>query len=214
MKRTLILFLALGVAAVATVALAGVDEDVRQLQTDWAEIKYAKPKAEQEKAFEALSQTAATMRDKYPTRAEPLIWYGIIVASHAGAKGGIGALSLAKEAKAAFERALEVDRNALDGSAYASLGSLYYQVPGWPIGFGDDKKGAELLQTALTMNPNGIDPNYFMGDLLYRKGDYAGARAALTKARAAPSRPGRALADDGRRKEIDELLAKVREKTG
>lgn len=214
MKRTLNLFLALGVAAVATVALAGVDEDVRQLQTDWAEIKYAKPKAEQEKAFEALSQTAATMRDKYPTRAEPLIWYGIIVASHAGAKGGIGALSLAKEAKAAFERALEVDRNALDGSAYASLGSLYYQVPGWPIGFGDDKKGAELLQTALTMNPNGIDPNYFMGDLLYRKGDYAGARAALTKARAAPSRPGRALADDGRRKEIDELLAKVREKTG
>lgn len=214
MKRAIKLFLTLGVAAAATAALAGVDEDVRQLQTDWAEIKYAKPKAEQEKAFEALSQTAATMRDKYPTRAEPLIWYGIIVASHAGAKGGIGALSLAKEAKAAFERALEVDRNALDGSAYASLGSLYYQVPGWPIGFGDDKKGAELLQTALTMNPNGIDPNYFMGDLLYRKGDYAGARAALTKARAAPSRPGRALADDGRRKEIDELLAKVREKTG
>ena len=214
MKRAMNLFLALGVAAVATAALAGVDEDVRQLQTDWAEVKYVRPKAEQEKSFEALAQAAAVVRDKNPNRAEPLIWYGIIVASHAGAKGGIGALSLAKEAKVTFERALEIDRNALEGSAYASLGSLYYQVPGWPIGFGDDKKGAELLQTALAINPNGIDPNYFMGDLLYRKGDYAGARAALTKALAAPSRPGRAIADEGRRKEINELLAKVRERTG
>ena len=147
-----------------------------------------------------------------PARAEPQIWYGIIVASHAGAKGGLGALSLAKDAKTSFEQALEIDRNALDGSAYTSLGSLYYQVPGWPIGFGDDKKARELLQKALALNPDGIDPNYFLGDFLYRKGDYAGARAALAKALAAPPRPGRALADEGRRKEIEELLAKMREK--
>ena len=53
-----------------------------------------------------------------------------------------------------------------------------------------------------------------MGDLLYRKGDYAGARNALDKALKAPPRPDRAVADEGRRKEIEELLAKVREKTG
>ena len=38
---------------------------------------------------------------------------------------------------------MAIDPKALDGSAYASLGSLFYQVPGWPIGFGDDKKAAE-----------------------------------------------------------------------
>ena len=53
-----------------------------------------------------------------------------------------------------------------------------------------------------------------MGDYLFRKGDYAGARAALTKALAARRAPGRAVADDGRRKEIEDLLAKVREKLG
>ena len=36
---------------------------------------------------------------EYPGRAEPLIWHGIILSSLAGAKGGLGALGLAKEAR-------------------------------------------------------------------------------------------------------------------
>jgi len=199
--------------ALAPLAQAAVEDDVRQLQADWAQVKYVTPKAEQEKAFEALTQVAVTVRDRYPNRAEPAIWYGIIAASYAGAKGGLGALSIVKEAKGSLEKALTIDKGALDGSAYTSLGSLYYQVPGWPVGFGDDKKALEMLQAGLALNPDGIDPNFFMGDYLYRKGDYVAAKAALTKALAAPSRPGRTLADEGRRKEIQEILAKVREKS-
>ncbi len=75
-------------------------------------------------------QNAGAVRTKYADRAEPEIWYGIIVASYAGAKGGLGALSLAKDAKQALEHALAIDPKALAGSAYTSLGSLYYQVPG------------------------------------------------------------------------------------
>jgi tetratricopeptide (TPR) repeat protein len=149
------------------------------------------------------------VRTKYPDRAEPEIWYGIIVASHAGAKGGFGALSLAKDARAALEHALQLDPKALSGSAYTSLGSLYYQVPGWPIGFGDSHKARELLNQALLLNPDGIDPNYFLGDYLYRQGDVEGARAALARALKAPPRADRPLADEGRRKEIRDLLAKL-----
>jgi tetratricopeptide (TPR) repeat protein len=212
MKRILatLLFAASFVPAVQ----ASVEDDVRALQTEWAQIKYVAPASEQEKSFEKLTQAAAAVRDRYPTRAEPAIWYGIIAGSYAGAKGGLGALSIVKEAKKAFEDALAIDRNALDGSAYTSLGSLYYMVPGWPVGFGDDKKALEMLEAGLAVNPSGIDANYFMGDDLFRKGDYAGARAALTKALAAPPRPGRAVADEGRRKEIEALLLKVREKAG
>ena len=47
----------------------------------------------------------------------------------------------------------------LDGSAYNSLGVLYYKVPGWPVGFGDKAKARELLQKALAINPKGIDAN-------------------------------------------------------
>jgi predicted Zn-dependent peptidase len=100
-------------------------------------------------------------------------------------------------------------QQALSGSAYTSLGSLYYQVPGWPLGFGDDAKARELLDTALALNPDGIDPNYFLGDYLYRQRDYDGARKALEHALKAPARPDRPLADEGRRAEIKDLLAKL-----
>ena len=206
MKR--ILFTVLLCAPLAV--LAGVDEDVRDLQSQWAEIKYRRAGAEQEKAFAALTKNADAVRGRYPERAEPQIWYGIIAASYAGARGGLGALSLAKDAKKALEQALAADPKALDGSAYTSLGSLYYQVPGWPIGFGSDDKARELLQKALALNPDGIDSNYFYGDFLARQGDRDGARRALDKALKAPPRAGRALADEGRRKEIESLLASLK----
>lgn len=195
--------------AVAPLARADVDEEVRRLQREWAEVKYRRPQAEQEKSYQALAERAAAVRAKYAERAEPEIWYGIIVASYAGAKGGLGALSLAKEARKALEHSLQIDPKALGGSAYTSLGSLYYQVPGWPLGFGDDAKARELLEKALALNPDGIDPNYFLADFLYRQRDYDGARKALERALKAPPRPERPLADEGRRKEVQELLAKL-----
>jgi tetratricopeptide (TPR) repeat protein len=197
-------------AVFSTLALAGVEEDVKALQSEWEQVKYARPAAEQEKGFEALTKSAEAVRAKYPDRAEPQIWYGIVAASYAGARGGLGALSVVKQAKKALEDALAMDPKALQGSAYTSLGSLYYQVPGWPIGFGDDQKARDLLQKALAINPEGMDPNYFLGDLLYRKGDYDGARQALARALKAPPRPDRPLADAGRRREIEALLAAMR----
>lgn len=208
-KMRFVLALACAALAAAPLARAGVDDEVRALQREWEAIKYRKAEAEQEKAYQALMQTAARVRNQYADRAEPEIWYGIIVASYAGAKGGFGALALAKDARSALEHALQLDPKALAGSAYTSLGSLYYQVPRWPLGFGDDQKARELLDQALALNPDGIDPNYFLGDYLYRQRDFDGARAALERALRSPARPDRPLADEGRRKEIQELLAKL-----
>lgn len=197
---------------VAGAAYASVEEDVSKLQHEWERIKYQTPPAEQEKEFERLTGEAEKAIARNPNRAELLIWHGIIEASQAGAKGGLGALSLVKDAKRSFERALEINPDALAGSAYTSLGSLYYRVPGWPLGFGDDKKANELLKKGLAVNPDGIDPNYFYGDFLFRSGDLDNAERALKKALAAPPRPGRKLADEGRRREIGQLLDKIAEK--
>ena len=111
-----------------------------------------------------------------PQAAELHIWHGIVLSTWAGAKGGLGALGLVKQAKAELEKAIELDPAALDGSAYTSLASLYYQVPGWPIGFGDEDKAEALFKQALALNPDGIDPNYFHGDFLLRQKRYGERR--------------------------------------
>lgn len=197
----------------AAFAIAGdLSSQVVAVRDRWAEVNYSTPKAQREAAFEALAKQAAAARTAQPKDANALVWEGIVLSSYAGERGGLGAMGLAKQAKADFEQAIKLDPNALDGSAYTSLGVLYYQVPGWPIGFGDDDKARELLRKGLQANPNGIDSNYFYGDFLQRQGDWKGAAAALEKALAAPARPGRELADQGRRKEVAALLAKVRTK--
>ena len=186
--------------------------EVAQLQQEWADVKYGVPAEHQEQQFASLAKTADQVTKKRPNDPEALIWFGIIESSYAGAKGGLGALGLVKSAKKSFERAIELDPNALEGSALTSLGSLYYQVPGWPIGFGDDRKALEYLKRGLVVNPDGIDANFFYGDFLFRGGDHMGAEQWLRKALKAAPRPGRASADLGRKSEIEQLLVKISDK--
>jgi tetratricopeptide (TPR) repeat protein len=193
----------------AAPAFAGVPEDVARLQQEWEQIKYTLPTAQQEARLEQLTGEATRVAAQNPNSAELLIWQAIIESTYAGAKGGLGALSNAKSARKALEQAIAIHPDALAGSAYTSLGSLYYQVPGWPIGFGDDKKAEQLLKKGLAVNPDGIDANYFYGDFLLRKGELDSAEQYLRRALLAPPRAGRKLSDEGRRKEIAQLLDKV-----
>jgi tetratricopeptide (TPR) repeat protein len=179
------------------------------LQARWAEIKYGLPEDAQAAAFEALAKDADAAVAAHPGDARVLTWRGIVLSTWGGAKGGLGALSLVKRAKADFEAALAIDEHALDGSAHTSLGSLYYQVPGWPVGFGDDDKAREHLEAGLRLNPDGIDSNFFYGSFLHEAGDDEAAVAALRKALSAPPRPGREQADEGRRGEIRTLLGEL-----
>lgn len=206
-------------AAVALLSLPGLafaadaakpSPQVIEIRDRWAEVNYTMPKAQRSAAFEALAKRSEALRKEHPKDTGALIWDGIVLSSWAGERGGLGALGLVKQARKNFEESLAIDPAALDGAAYTSLGALYYQVPGWPVGFGDDKKARELLRKGLAVNPNGIDANYFQADFLRDQEDWKGAVAALQKALAAPARPGRELADSGRRKEAEALLAQLR----
>ncbi len=202
-------------ASAGTAADAAFDAELLGLQQAWATANYEAPAGEPRlQAFESLEQRAGKLTREYPRRAEALVWKGIVESSHAGAKGGLGALTLCKAARASLEAALELDPRALDGSAYTSLGALYYKVPGFPIGFGDDDKAGEMLRQALQLNPDGIDPNYFYAEYLYEEGRYAEALQYLDRAAKAPPRPGRETADKGRRSEIATLRQKVRARLG
>lgn len=189
---------------------AGVDEDlVRPLQQRWAEIKYQLPEQEQADQYHALAAQAHEVSVANPNSAAALVWEGIILSSEAGASGGLGALSKAKEARRLLEESLKLDETALQGSAYTSLGTLYAKVPRWPIGFGNRERAEEMFQKALAINPDGIDPNFFYGEYLLDRGQLTEARQYLETALQAPPRPGRTLAEEGRRREIEALLGQA-----
>lgn len=196
----------------SALALAGMEDDLLTIQQRWASANYDTAKEAQGKVFEQLTADARKLVDANPGRAEPLVWLAIIISSDAGATGGIGALGKVKEARKYLEQAEQIDANVLDGSVYTSLGSLYYQVPGWPIGFGSDAKAELYLRKALMLNPNGIDPNYFYGDFMLEEGRPAEAIRYLEKAQAAAPRPNRPLADKGRQQEIAARLQLARSK--
>jgi len=118
-----------------------------------------------------------------------------------------------QEAKRLLEESLKLDEKALNGSAYTSLATLYAKVPGWPVGFGDKERAEEYFKKALAINPDGIDPNFFYGEYLADRGRTGAALTYLEKALKAPPRPGREVADSGRRQEIQALLAKVRKES-
>jgi tetratricopeptide (TPR) repeat protein len=200
--------LALAVAGLAPAA--PVDDAVAALQREWETIAYATPAAQRAERYEALATRAHAASQAFPGRAEPLIWEGIVVSSWAGAKGGLGALSLARQARGLYESAIRIRPEALEGSALNSLGVLYYKVPSWPVGFGDRDKAQALLGQALAVNPEGIDPNYFYGEFLVESGRAADAIPYLERALKAPPRAGRELADSGRREEAKALLSKAK----
>jgi hypothetical protein len=215
MRLTSLIFaLALAASAGSALAADGLDAKLDGLARGWAHVNYEiRDKPAQAAAAANLVAQADAVARQFPGRAEPLVWEAIASATEAGAKGGLGGLALAKSARGLLERAEKINPAALgDGSVYTSLGSLYAQVPGFPIGFGDPAKARSYLQKALAANPGGIDANFFWGDFLLRQGDDAGAAKALERALAAPPRPGRDVADHGRRAEAAALLAQARQK--
>ncbi|MBN8924910.1 MAG: hypothetical protein BGP10_06940 [Rhodanobacter sp. 68-29] len=185
---------------------ASPDQGLLAIKQQWAHITYQLPKDQRDGAYAALEKDADALIGQYPKHAEPKVWQAIVLSTHAGVHGGLGALTMVKRARDLLQQAQQIDPDTLHGSIYTTLGSLYYQVPGWPLGFGDKTKARELLQRALQINPDGIDPNYFYGDFLYRNGDKDAALAALNKALAAAPRPDQPVADQGRREQIRALI--------
>jgi tetratricopeptide (TPR) repeat protein len=212
MKLAIAMALAVFGAAVGAQAAFGADDlgtQLGDLGHGWAQVYYQTPESKQEELYPPLIAKADTIARANPARAEPLIWESIILSSYAKVKGGLGAVDVAEKARDFALAAVKLDDKAMDAGAYTSLGVLYYKVPGWPIGFGSDKKAKQYLDRALAIAPTAIDVNYFYGDFMIEQGDKQKARTFLEKALEAPARPGRADADAGRKQEIQADLAKI-----
>ena len=188
-----------------------LDAAIAKLQHDWAKVYYQTPEKEKEAAFKKLSEEAHQVSAANSGRAEPLIWEGIITSTLAKYQSLFSAGGTAKAARDLLLAAEKIDPNVLDGSVLTSLGSLYYKVPRFGS-FGDHDKARDYLERALKINPDGIDPNFFMGEFLLERGEKTKALEYLKKALSAPARPGREDADTGRNAEIQDAIKKIEKK--
>jgi tetratricopeptide (TPR) repeat protein len=182
---------------------------LQSIESEWAAIYYKSPKAEQSRAYQKLLDKTARLEKQHPNAAEPIFWEAVIKATYADHQDAISALSLVKEAKELLHKAINIDPNAMDGSAYVTLGTLYYMVPKWPIAFGDDDKAKDLLETALKINPKGIDSNYYYGDFLLSLNRPREAKQYFEKAANAPARPEQVFADSQLKAEARLALNKI-----
>jgi tetratricopeptide (TPR) repeat protein len=205
----------LGLAmALSLSAHADISQPASDLEHAWDHVQFEVTDRDARlKAFSDLADQADELLKQDPGNAEVMVWEAISLSSVAGEIRGPSALGKVKKARELLLAAEEIDPDALgDGSIYSSLGTLYYQVPPFPIGFGNKKKAQEFLEKALVQNPNGIEPNYFMADFLVHTGHYKSALKYVAAAEAAPPRPDRPIADQGRLQELAALKTKINSK--
>jgi tetratricopeptide (TPR) repeat protein len=188
--------------------------EILDIANAWAHVKFEEEDAaRQQKEIAALAERASALIKKYPGRPEPVIWKGVLLSEGASMANEdhsmFTARSLAYEARDTLLEAEKIDPTALEAGAPASLGVLYYRVPSFPIGFGDTDLARKYLEEAVRNAPNGMDANYFYGDFLNDRGDFAGAQRVWKHALTIPVNTERPVWDKARRQVIQENLAKL-----
>jgi len=191
---------------------SGVRETVRRLEDEWAETFYRRPASEHAEKFKDLLVRIHAVSEQYPKEADPLILEAIVLCTYAAADVGLSSLSRVSKARELLIKAIDINPRAMEGSAYITLGNLYYRLPGWPISFGDDDSARQYLEAALKLYPNALDSNYFYGDFLLQQGEYEKALSYLEKAGKAPIRPYMVLSDTKLKEEVRQALIAAREK--
>lgn len=189
-------------------AHAAFEDELSTLQQHWANIRYQVKADDRKKPLEKLVVEADAFVAKYSDKASAHLWAGTIRGSLAEAINGMSALSIVKEAKTNLEKSIELDPKAEDSYALGVLGMMYSKVPGWPVGFGDDKKAKELFKKGLEASPQGVNINYLYASYLFDKGDFQQAQTYIKKAEQAAA-PGSADVWAGRQQEIHELAEKI-----
>lgn len=204
-KTTFVALLLLSYQCVAD----NLSNALQSIESEWAHVYYNTPTAQQGDAYRRLLAKAEALEKQYPHAAEPIFWEAVIKATYADHQGAMTALSLVNEAKDLLQKAISIDPQTMDGSAYVTLGTLYYMVPRWPIAFGDTDKAKQLLETALKINPKGIDSNYYYGEFLVSTDEPEKAKKFFEIAANASARPEQPFADNQLKAEARKALANL-----
>jgi tetratricopeptide (TPR) repeat protein len=198
------------IAACVTAAVAQpLPDDVARIRDAWADLKYRHEGDPQRLAkSKALEGDAAAAVQSHPDSAAALFWQANVLCLTADIMHSMASLGPVHQAEQLLEKAAKLDPKSSD--IEAMIGTIYHEVPGWPISFGSNGKATAHLRRALDLDPDGVDANYYMGDFQLSGGHVADAVQYYEKALAAVNAMPPSVAQQGRRQEIEKSLADAR----
>jgi tetratricopeptide (TPR) repeat protein len=164
-----IIFVAFGLLLSTPCFADSMNDSLDRIETEWSNAGNTGSVKMQKEKFQRLYNRVTKLASEHPDKAEPKIVQALILLTIAQIEGAFSALSLVHQAKELLLGAISINPDARNGSAVFTLGILYYKVPGWPIGFGDDDKAEKLLLSSVSKNPEGIGSNYYYGDFLIQQ---------------------------------------------
>ncbi|WP_404375028.1 TRAP transporter TatT component family protein [Vreelandella aquamarina] len=190
----------------APLSASAFEGEIFSLKNRWEHTVTQMPANQREETLKALASEAEQLASQHPNEADVLIWQGIVLASYARERGGLGALGTAGDARDVLERAIEIDPTGGNGSAYVTLGALYDRAPGRPLGFGNSDTAERMFQRALELRPDGVDVNYYYAAFLKEEGDTQAAREHAQRAVNGTARESRQVSDEALRRDAEVLL--------
>ena len=193
-------YLAFSVLLISVTTSADEDTNlpntVQELRTELDVINFnMKEKEARVKLLKSRLPHVENLADSNKKDAGYQLMAGFYNIQYAGSTGGIGALKYAKKARKYLEKSAELDPSLYGSAAHAVLGTVYAKVPGWPIGFGDKKKSNKNYQAALKLSPDALNSNFSYAQHLFGEKKYQESKTYFEKAKAAPAREGRAIAN-------------------
>ena len=198
---------AMGTAvALSPLTATAFEGELFSLKNRWEHTVTDMPANERESTLKTLAGEVEQLVEEHQDEADVLVWQGIILASYARERGGLGALGTAGDARDALEKAIEIDPQGLNGSAYVTLGALYDRAPGRPLGFGNSETAERMFQRALEIRPDGIDVNYYYAAFLKEEGNEQAAREHAQRAVNGNARESRQVSDEALRRDAETLL--------
>jgi tetratricopeptide (TPR) repeat protein len=188
-----------------------IKDSLENIESEWASIYYNTPNTNQSRAYSHLLDKIIALSEQHTDNAELIFWQAVVKATNADYQDAFTALNSIKDARKLLAKAIEINPKTMNGSAYVTLGTLYYMVPKWPIAFGDDQTAQKMLEIALQINPNGIDSNYFYGKFLLSQNKPDEAAKYFEIAVRAPARNEQFYADSQLKTEASLALKNAKE---
>ena len=143
--------------------------------------EYSSSDKEKEVYFKAGVDIGKEAVKQSPNDVAAQLWWAANMGAHGVVRGIMSSLFYLKDLEKSGKKAVDLDETYFHGAPLRLLGRFYHQVPGFPIGPGDNKKALKMLERAVELGPEFYMNHVYLADVLISRYKKADAKKLLNK---------------------------------